>query len=123
MKLETILTLEIVQRDNLERFIKQHIQSVSDYLWLSQPRFYNEEIPGEDTGIVFKQMLYSVKYGSDYILSDTRLLWMGISDNFVLNLLANFTEEVNTVVNGPLPSIHSLANSLGYEAKDYFCSQ
>lgn len=55
-------------------------------------RFYNEDIPGEDTGIIVQQMLYSIKYGGDYIKSSTELLWTTLSDKLVLNLLANFKE-------------------------------
>lgn len=68
-------------------------------------------------------MLYSIKYGGDYIKANTQLLWTTINDKFILNLLANFKEQNHVVVGNPLPNIESLSNSLGYEEKNYYCSE
>ena len=68
-------------------------------------------------------MLYSIRYGSDYIKSSTKLLWLTVDEKFTLNLMVNFKEEIGMVVRDPLPEIESLANSLGYEQKNYYCSK
>lgn len=59
---------------------------------MGQLRFYNEDILGEDTGITAKFMLYSIKYGSDYVQADTRLGFLTLSDKLLVNVFANFKD-------------------------------
>lgn len=47
---------------------------------------------------------------------------MTIDQKLILNVFMNFKKDISTIIQNPLPSIESLANSLGYEQKDYYCS-
>ncbi len=80
-KLGALITIDVHARDVIETLIEQGVNSVSDFEWVMQLRYYLE-----DDDIVVKQVESSYKYGYEYLGNTSRLVITPLTDKIYLTL-------------------------------------
>ena len=86
-KLVALITMEIHNRDVQDRMIKANTQSVTDFDWLCQLRFYWDKEEGEYGGVVVRQTNQTMEYGYEYQGNNGRLVVTPLTDRCVLTLV------------------------------------
>mmetsp|Transcript_8855 Transcript_8855/g.26550 ORF Transcript_8855/g.26550 Transcript_8855/m.26550 type:complete len:1938 (-) Transcript_8855:1349-7162(-) len=87
-KLVALITMEIHNRDVMERMIKTGCSSVTDFEWLSQLRFIYNKDDGDFGGICsVRQTNCNLEYGYEYQGNNGRLVVTPLTDRCVLTLL------------------------------------
>lgn len=87
-KLVALITMEIHNRDVMERMIKAGCSSVTDFDWLSQLRFLFNKEEGQFGGICsVRQTNCNLDYGYEYQGNNGRLVVTPLTDRCVLTLL------------------------------------
>ena len=87
-KLVALITMEIHNRDVMERMIKAGCSSVTDFDWLCQLRFLFNKEEGQFGGIcTVRQTNCNLDYGYEYQGNNGRLVVTPLTDRCVLTLL------------------------------------
>ncbi|GBG32973.1 Dynein heavy chain 2, axonemal [Hondaea fermentalgiana] len=86
-KLVALITMEIHNRDVQDRMIKANCQSIHDFDWLSQLRFYWNKDEGEFGGLLVRQTNQSMEFGYEYQGNNGRLVVTPLTDRCVLTLV------------------------------------
>jgi len=86
-KLVALITMEIHNRDVQERMIKANCQTLHDFDWLSQLRFYWNKDEGDFGGLTVKQTNQQIEYGYEYQGNNGRLVVTPLTDRCVLTLV------------------------------------
>lgn len=86
-KLVALITMEIHNRDVQDRMIKANCQSLNDFEWLAQLRFYWNKDEGEFGGIQVRQTNQSMEFGYEYQGNNGRLVVTPLTDRCVLTLV------------------------------------
>ncbi len=85
-KLVALITIELHNRDVMERIIKANSSSVTDFEWLSQLRLYYRKDEGEYGIVDVQQTNCTLTYGYEYQGNNGRLVVTPLTDRCVLTL-------------------------------------
>lgn len=124
-KVVALITMEIHNRDVMERMVKANCQSVSDFEWLSQLRFVYLKEAGEFGKCEVRQTNSVLEYSYEYQGNNGRLVVTPLTDRCVLTLITAMylnrggnplgpagtgkTETVKVSMLSPLFKIHLLS--------------
>ncbi|GMI05338.1 hypothetical protein TrVE_jg1168 [Triparma verrucosa] len=86
-KTVALITMEIHNRDVMERMIKANCTSVNDFDWLSQLRFIFNKEEGDFGTCIVKQTNCTLSYSYEYQGNNGRLVVTPLTDRCVLTLL------------------------------------
>ena len=86
-KTVALITMEIHNRDVMERMIKANCASVQDFDWLSQLRFVFNKDQGQFGTCIVKQTNCTLSYSYEYQGNNGRLVVTPLTDRCVLTLL------------------------------------
>ena len=86
-KLVALITMEIHNRDVQDRMIKANTQSITDFDWLCQLRFYWDKEEGEHGGVIVRQTNQTMEFGYEYQGNNGRLVVTPLTDRCVLTLV------------------------------------
>ncbi|GMI21327.1 hypothetical protein TeGR_g3290 [Tetraparma gracilis] len=86
-KTVALITMEIHNRDVMERMIKANCASVQDFDWLSQLRFIFNKDEGQFGTCIVKQTNCTLSYSYEYQGNNGRLVVTPLTDRCVLTLL------------------------------------
>lgn len=87
-KLVALITMEIHSRDVIERMIKAECQSITDFEWLSQLRYYTQrdEMVENSLQCLVKQTNTELQFGNEYQGNNGRLVITPLTDRCILTL-------------------------------------
>lgn len=80
-KLGALITIDVHARDVIERMIAENVNSVHDFEWVSQLRYY-----WEDDDVHVRQVEASFIYGYEYLGCSSRLVITPLTDRIYLTL-------------------------------------
>eukprot|EP01105_Mastigella_eilhardi_P001895 TRINITY_DN122_c1_g4_i2.p1 TRINITY_DN122_c1_g4~~TRINITY_DN122_c1_g4_i2.p1 ORF type:complete len:4382 (+),score=1298.66 TRINITY_DN122_c1_g4_i2:875-14020(+) len=83
LKLVALLTIEIHQRDIIERLIKNNVASDKDFEWKSQLRFYWDK---DEEECYVRQVDFEFHYGNEYLGNTGRLVVTPLTDKVYMAL-------------------------------------
>ena len=86
-KTVALITMEIHNRDVMERMIKANCSNVQDFEWLSQLRFEFKKDEGQFGTCIVKQTNCTLSYSYEYQGNNGRLVVTPLTDRCVLTLL------------------------------------
>ena len=86
-KVVSLITMEIHNRDVLERMVKANCTSVSDFEWLSQLRFIYQKDASEFGYCEVRQTNSVLEYSHEYQGNNGRLVVTPLTDRCVLTLI------------------------------------
>lgn len=86
-KVVALITMEIHNRDVIERMVKANCTSVSDFDWLSQLRFIYYKENSEFGKCEVKQLNSNLEYSNEYQGNNGRLVVTPLTDRCVLTLI------------------------------------
>ena len=86
-KTVSLITMEIHNRDVMERMIKKNCSNPQDFEWLSQLRFIFEKEEGPYGTCIVKQTNCTLSYSYEYQGNNGRLVVTPLTDRCVLTLL------------------------------------
>ena len=126
-KLVTLITTDVHARDVTQTLIQKGVDSINDFEWQQQLRFYWITEQNGDEDCVVRQANAVNKYGYEYMGVTTRLVitpltdkcWMTITGAFHLKLGASPAGPAGT---GKTESVKDLAKALGIQCIVFNCS-
>ena len=86
-KVVALITMEIHNRDVMEKMVKANCSSVSDFEWLSQLRFVYQRDGGEFGKCECRQTNSVLQYSYEYQGNNGRLVVTPLTDRCVLTLI------------------------------------
>ena len=86
-KIVALITMEIHNRDVIERMVKANCSSVSDFEWLSQLRYVFNKDQGEFGHCEVRQTNSVLEYSNEYQGNNGRLVVTPLTDRCVLTLI------------------------------------
>ena len=121
-----LITTDVHARDIVEELKQENVQSVYDFNWQKQLRYYYETNEG-DGEVVIKQIQAVLKYGLEYMGATSRLVitpltdrcWITISGALHIKLGANPAGPAGT---GKTESTKDLAKALATLCLVFNCS-
>ena len=119
-----LVTTDVHARDIIEDLIKQNVQSIYDFAWQQQLRYYWDE---EIDNCLVKQVSATLKYGYEYMGATSRLVitpltdrcWITITGALHIKLGANPAGPAGT---GKTESTKDLAKAIGILCIVFNCS-
>lgn len=99
------------------------IVTTTQFLWQKHLRFYWDETC-EDSCVVARHLLHSIKYGSEYVGIADRTLPSSSQESFTLKVMHAFNYGSYLIVKDQrtLQTVENLAATLGYNANCYICT-
>ena len=85
-KLIALITIEVHSRDVIEKMAKGHCESVTDFEWLSQLRYYWDREGKEDEDCFIKQINTHFRFGYEYLGNSGRLVITPLTDRCYMTL-------------------------------------
>jgi len=121
-----LITTDVHARDIVEELKQENVQSVYDFNWQKQLRYYYETNEG-DGEVVIKQIQAVLKYGLEYMGATSRLVitpltdrcWITISGALHIKLGANPAGPAGT---GKTESTKDLAKAIATLCIVFNCS-
>lgn len=117
-KIVALITMEVHNRDVIEKLIRTGCQDPNDFTWTSQLRFYMEN--GSDVGTcIVRQTYCQLLYGYEYQGNNGRLVVTPLTDRCVLTLItAKFLHRggnpLGPAGTGKTETVKDLAKNLAY---------
>ncbi|CEG44893.1 flagellar inner arm dynein 1 heavy chain beta [Plasmopara halstedii] len=123
-KVVAVITTEIHSRDVIDRLIKQICESVNDFDWLMQLRFYFNKDLGDSGICEVKQTVTSLQYSYEYQGNNGRLVITPLTDRCVLTMttalhLNRGGNPLGPAGTGKTETVKDLGKNLANDGLDY----
>eukprot|EP00727_Mastigamoeba_balamuthi_P006867 m51a1_g2800 putative dynein heavy chain axonemal (4501) ;mRNA; f:77561-92205 len=121
----TLIIIEVFQRDVVDGFIRDSILSEDEFGWLSQLRFYWDQAADD---VVIKQCGGHFQYGHEYLGLGGRLVVTPLTVRCVMTLTQALTHRLGGAPAGPAgtgktETVKDLSRQLGLICKVYNCGE
>ncbi|CAD8132456.1 unnamed protein product [Paramecium pentaurelia] len=121
--LEAMVVMEVHAKDIVQSLYKQNVQTIFEFAWISQLRYYNEE----NKNVSARMINVSVQYGFEYLGKVTRLVMTSLTDRCQRTLLEALHMNYGGAPEGPAgtgksETVKDLAKAIGMPCIVFNCS-
>ena len=129
-KVITVITIDVHERDIVERFVNMKIQEASNFQWQSQLKFYwkAEEGKGDQKKCIAKINDWSLQYNYEYVGNCGRLVVTPLTDRCYITLTQALNLTMGGAPAGPAgtgktETVKDLGRCLGIPVMVFNCSE
>lgn len=91
-----MITIEVHNRDIVDTLNKQQCESLNDFLWLQQLRYYLHE-----DKTIHKQVTSTLEYGYEYLGATSRLVITPLTDRCWITITSALANKLGASPAGP----------------------
>jgi|JI6StandDraft_1071083.scaffolds.fasta_scaffold12177_7 dynein heavy chain len=130
MTLEALVVIDVHNKDIVERLMEKDKVTISDFVWNSQLRYYNDQLPYKKTTrseIVVRMINAEINYCYEYLGNTTRLVITPLTDRCYRTLMGAIDLNYGGAPEGPAgtgktETVKDLAKALAVQCVVFNCS-
>ena len=121
--LVSLITIDVHARDIVEQLVHENVESINDFNWQQQLRYYIEE-----DYVLIRQVNATIDYGYEYMGATSRLVITPLTDRCWITITGAMHIKLGAAPAGPAgtgktESTKDLAKALGIYCVVFNCSE